>query len=259
MPLSSETDWCTQVRYASVIYTGNVTDDCLASLSPRCSLPILQLFLRIHGNSRVQNGIDIGSRNRLLKTRWLVDDEGLTFRTIHAGFHVFSLSLLNHGSPHRTRTDHDDDRWSFRCLTSPKPGSQDFILVFDVPSPKCFAQPGDHHSCQANNIASALEKRRKFSKKYSYSKSVFAKSPVKGRSFQKDLQDIVETKRPQSLNVWRQIFQNRRKQKTLQNEHNSGKERDNFALRTKIVAREPHPKHSRVAESLPRSQLVIHP
>ena len=38
-----------------------------------------------------------GLGNRLLKTRWFVDDEGLRFRTIHADFHVLFLSLLDHG------------------------------------------------------------------------------------------------------------------------------------------------------------------
>ena len=45
-----------------------------------------------------------------------------------------------------------------------------FILVFNVPSPKCFAQPGDRHSCQpASNTGSVLEKRKDILKKYSWS------------------------------------------------------------------------------------------
>ena len=40
-----------------------------------------------------------------------------------------------------------------------------FFLVFNVPSPKCFAQPGDRHSCQASNTGSALEKRKEIFKK----------------------------------------------------------------------------------------------
>ena len=80
------------------------------------------------------------------------------------------------------------------------------------------------------------------------------------RSFQKKLQGIVETKKPQSSKVWRQILQKRGKQKkTLPNEYNSGKKRDYFELRTKIIPWEPRPNHSEVAESLPRPQLVIHP
>ena len=47
---------------------------------------------------------------------------------------------------------------------SPTPGSQVFILVFDVPSPKCFAQLGDRHSNQASNIGSVLEKRKEIFK-----------------------------------------------------------------------------------------------
>ena len=64
MPLSSEPDRCTQVRYASVINTGNVTDDCFSSLSPRCRLTVLQLYIDVHENSKVRNGSDVGSRKQ---------------------------------------------------------------------------------------------------------------------------------------------------------------------------------------------------
>ena len=81
---------------------------------------------------------------------------------------------------------------------SPTPGSQVFILVFDVPSPKCFAQPGDHHSSQPINTGSSLEKKKgnffKFSKIPVVVDGVRKKCPVTELSFQKDLQDIVETK-----------------------------------------------------------------
>ena len=46
------------------------------------------------------------------------------------------------------------------ALNLPTPGSLVFILVYDVPSPKCFAQTGDRHSCQASNTGSALEKKK---------------------------------------------------------------------------------------------------
>ena len=64
MPLSSEPDRCTHVRYASVINTGNVTDDCFSSLSPRCSLTVLQLYIHVHENSEVRNNSDVGSRKQ---------------------------------------------------------------------------------------------------------------------------------------------------------------------------------------------------
>ena len=54
MPLSSEPDRCTQVRYAAVINTGNVTDGCLSSLSPRCSLTVLQLYIHVHDTVKLQ-------------------------------------------------------------------------------------------------------------------------------------------------------------------------------------------------------------
>ena len=139
------------------------------------------------------------------------------------------------------------------------PGSQVFILVFNVPSPQCFAQHGDHHSCQASNTGSSLEER----------KEIFKKNQCRGRSSQKMPGDGAEfsirppshrqNQKPQNLNVWRPIIKSAKNIKTLRNGHNSGRKRDNFELRTKIVPREPRPKHSRVAESLPRPQLVIHP
>ena len=45
-------------------------------------------------------------------------------------------------------------------LISPMPGSRVFILVFDVPSPKWFAQTWDRHSCQASKTGSASEKKK---------------------------------------------------------------------------------------------------
>ena len=42
----------------------------------------------------------------------------------------------------------------------PTPGSRVFFLVFDVPSPKCFAQTWDRHSCQASKTGAALEKKK---------------------------------------------------------------------------------------------------
>ena len=83
--------------------------------------------------------------------------------------------------------------------------------------------------------------------------------PGDGAEFSKRPPGHRRSQKPQSLNIWRQIFQKRGKQKTLRNGHNSGKKRDKFELRTKIVPRELRPKHSGVAESLPRPHFVIHP
>ena len=58
MPLScrvNQNGALTQVRYTSVINTGNVTDDCFSSLSPRCSLTVLQLYIHVHENSEVRS------------------------------------------------------------------------------------------------------------------------------------------------------------------------------------------------------------
>ena len=63
-----------------------------------------------------------GLGNRLLKTRWFVDDEGLSLLTITRWLpSVFFFSLLDHGSQHTTRTNRDDDRWSFCARSRQRP------------------------------------------------------------------------------------------------------------------------------------------
>ena len=100
---------------------------------------------------------------------------------------------------------------------------------------KSFAQPGDHHSCQASNTGSALKKKRNFQKLLVVVVGVRKKMPTDGAQFSKRAPRHRRNQKPQGSNVWRQILQKRGKQKTLRNEHNSGKKRDNFELRTKIV------------------------
>ena len=94
MPLSSEREWCTQVRYASVINTGNVTDDCFSSLSPRCSLTVLQLYIHVHETAKCETVATSGLGNRLLKTCWFVDDEGLSLHTITRWLPCFFFFLF---------------------------------------------------------------------------------------------------------------------------------------------------------------------
>ena len=146
-------------------------------------------------------------------------------------------------------------------LILPTPGSlsEVFIQIFDVPSLKCFAQPGDHHSCQASNTASALKKKGNFRKILEVVVGVRKKMPGDWAEFQKELHDIVETKSPSAQLFGAKSYKSAGNKKTLQNEHNSGKKGDIFELQTKVVPWEPRPKHSRVTESLQRPQLVIHP
>ena len=179
MPLSSERDWCTQVRYASVIKTGNVTDDWFSSLSLRCSLTALQLYIHVCENSEVRNGSHIGSRNRLLKARWFVDDAGLSLRTITRWLPCVSFSL-DHWSPHTTSANRDDDQWSF-CTRSRQRPEVKFSFLFSM----------FHHqsallslgiarlSGQASNIGSVSEK-----KKGNFQKNTCGRSPC-SRSSQK--------------------------------------------------------------------------
>ena len=169
MPLSSEPGRCTQVRYASVINTGNVTDDCFSLLSPCCSLTVLQLYIHVHDNSEVQNGCDIGSRkqaaqNSLVCRWWRIETSHDQTLASLCFFFLFGRWITAHDS-------YQSRRRSMVLLRSISPTpevDQVFILVFDVPSPKCFAQPGDRHRCQGSNTGS-LKKRKKFFKNYSWS------------------------------------------------------------------------------------------
>ena len=211
MPLASEPDRCTQVRYVSVINTAIVTDDCFSSLSPRCSLSVLQLYIHVHDNSEVQNGCDIGSReNRLLKTHWFEDDEGLRLRTIRRWLRCVFFSIWT--MDHRTRLVPI-------ATTIDGPPALDLtdvggcILVFDVPSPKCFAQPGDRHSCQGSNTGSLEKKKENFQILLVVVVGVRKKMPGDGAEFSQRPPRHRRTRKPQSLKVWRQIFQKRGKPK----------------------------------------------
>ena len=161
---------CNQVRYSSVINTGNVTKDCVSSLSARCSMTDLQLYIHLHDNSEVQNGSDIRSRRQAPQNSLVVDDEG--YDTRH-NYTLTSLCFFSFG-PWITARLVPIRRRSTVLLRSisPMPGSQVYFFSrFDVPSPKRFDQPGDRQSCHASNIGSALEKRKEinFFKKYSWS------------------------------------------------------------------------------------------
>ena len=98
---------------------------------------------------------------------------------------------------------------------SPTPGSRVFILVFDVPSPKCFAQTWDRHSCQANKTASALEKKKGNFQQIPVVVRVRKKMAGDGAEFSKRAPEHRRNQKPQSLKIWRQIFQKRGKQKKL--------------------------------------------
>ena len=88
----------------------------------------------------------------------------------------------------------------------PTPGSQGAILVFGVLSPKCFAQPGDRHSCQASNTGFALEKRKEIFKKILVViVGVRKKMPSDGAEFSKRPPRHRRNQNLQSLNVWRQL------------------------------------------------------
>ena len=200
-----------------------------------------------------------GLRNRLLKLADFVNDKGLILRAITLWLHCVFFSF----GPWITASDsYRSRRWSTILLRSisPTSGSLVFILVFDVPSRTCFAQPGDHHSCQASDTGSALKKIKEiFKKNLVVTFRVRKKCPETKRSFQKKLQGIVETKNSRAWTFGAKSYKSAGNRKTLRNEHNSGKKRDIFELRMKIVPWEPCPKHSGVAETLPRPQLVIHP
>ena len=129
---------------------------------PRCSLTDLQMCVNVQENSEVQNGSDIGSPKQASapnKTRWFCKRWRVDTSRNHTltSLFVFVFSF----GPWITASDSYRSRgWSTILLRSisPTSGSLVIILVFDVTSRKCFAQPGDHHSCQASDTGSALKK-----------------------------------------------------------------------------------------------------
>ena len=161
---------------------------------------------------------------------------------------------------HTTRTNRGDDRWS-HCARSSQRSKVKFSFEFSTNDhQKALLSLG--FTIAVSQVTPALLwKKRKdiFKNTRGRSRSSQKKMPGYGAEFSKRAPRPHRNQKPRSLNVWHQIFQKRGKQKALQNGHNSGKKRDNFKFRTKIVPREPRPKHSRVAESLPCPQLVIHP
>ena len=187
---------------------------------------------------------------------------GWDFARSDAGFVFFFFFLFG-----RWITAHDSYHSRRRSmvllrLISPTPGDRsNFHSSFwrTITKVLCWSW-GIAIAVREVTLALWKKKERKFSKITSgRSRSSQKKMPGDGADVSKRPPRHRRNQNPQSLNVWRQIFQKRGKQKTLRKGHISGKKRVNLELRTKIVPREPRPKLSRVAESLPRPQLVIHP
>ena len=151
-----------------MINTEKVTDDCFSSLSPRCSLTDMQLFIHVLKTAKCKTVTIFVLRNRFFKTRWFVDDEELRLHNHTLTSLCFSFSF----EPWFTASDSYQlrGRWLvLLCSISPTPRSEVFLLIFDVSSPKCFVQPGDHHPCRASNTGYALKKRKEIFKNYSTS------------------------------------------------------------------------------------------
>ena len=88
-----------------------------------------------------------------------------------------------------------------------------FHSGFDVPSPKCFAQTWDRHSCQASKTGSAWQKKGHIQEILVVVVRVRKKMPGDGAEFSKRAPKHRLNQKSQSLNIWRQIFQKRGKQK----------------------------------------------
>ena len=106
-----------------------------------------------------------------------------------------------------------------------------FILVFDVSSQKCFAQPGDHHSCQARDTGSGFSKntRRRIQSsekcpvtKRSFKKSSKASSKPKASELERlapNLAKARETKKLFEMNITlerKEIFSNFERKSSLE-------------------------------------------
>ena len=125
-----------------------------------------------------------------------------------------------------------------------------------------------HHSHNAlpnySCVCSWLSVRQKNFQKNTCGRSPCSRSSQKNarwRSgvFKKTSKTSSKPEAPELESFAPNLSKARETKQIFRNGHNSGKKRDNFELGTKIVPWEPRPEHSRVAESLPRPQLVIHP
>ena len=195
----------------------------------------------------------VGNSTGSSKLAGFVGDKGQS----HVDFGEF-LSLLDHESPQATRTIRDDDRRS----SSARPNARKYKFPFYFSMnhhQRALLRLGITTAVRQVTPALLWKKNTFFQKILVVVVGVRRKRPSDGAQVSKRAPRHRRNQMPQSSNVWRQILQKRGKQKTLRNEHNTGKKRDNFELRTKIVPRESRPKHSGVAESLPRPQPIIHP
>ena len=117
----------------------------------------LPLYTQEHANSEVQDGSDIGSWKQVLQNSLVLLMKGSELVPSHADFFVpFLISTMDHRKrlvPIAMTID------SCSGLDFAKARSKVFMLIFNVPSPKCFAQPGNDHSSQASNTGAALTKK----------------------------------------------------------------------------------------------------
>ena len=157
--------------------------------------PILQRHIHVHENNDRQNGSDTRSWKQAFQTSlFFVDDEGLRLRSLTSlcFFLFWPMDHCKRLVPIATNVDGPSE------LDLAYARKSSFHSSFRR-SLKCFAQPGNHHTCQARNTGSALKKKDIF-KKYSHGRRLSSqkKCLVTGRNFQKELQDIVETKSPRA-------------------------------------------------------------
>ena len=138
----------------------------------------------------------------------------------------------------------------------PTTGSQIFIHVSTYHHQSAFLSP--EITIAVRQVSgSALEKERKFSNKYSWSQSEFAKkNPDDEAEFQKGVEGIVKTKSPRARTFRAKSSKSTGETKVF--EMNITLERQSSDNHENILS-EPRTKHSEATESLPHPQLLIHP
>ena len=266
MPLSSGTRsvHSSSLRLGRVTNTGSVTDDCFSLLSPpppprAAAWPTCSCASTYKKTVKCKTVATLVLRNRLLKLADFVNDAGLILRAITLWLHCVFFSF----GPWITASDsYRSRRWSTirSALDLANVRKSSFHSSFrrTITKVLCSAWRSPQLSGKWHRLC--FEKIKEiFKKNLVVIFRVRKKCPETKRSFQNKLQSIVETKSSRAWTFGAKSYKSAGNRKTLRNEHNSGKKRDIFELRTKIVPWEPRPKHSRVAESLPRPQLFIHP
>ena len=124
MPPCNVPEWCTQVRYPSVMSTEVFKDDCFSSLPRAAARQILQRHIHIHENSDRQNGSDVGSWKQGFQTKECACANGKIVRTRSMGLRHLNFNCF------RFVAWQEDCAWSFELFFTEIKSSGVFMFNF---------------------------------------------------------------------------------------------------------------------------------